>query len=58
MHPKSYFLLISLIAGIVILAGLVITIIGIVKQKKSWIAFGVLIALIPTIVSLLYKLFN
>ncbi len=52
MDPKTQFLVISILGGLVILAGLILVIIGMVKQKKSLIAWGVLIALIPTLISL------
>ncbi|MEO6135189.1 MAG: hypothetical protein ABIP35_08555 [Ginsengibacter sp.] len=50
MDAKGYLLLINIIVGLVILAGLAVTIIGIVKKKQLLIAIGVLIALLPTII--------
>lgn len=50
MDAKGYLLLINIIVGLVILAGLTVTIIGIIKKKQLLIALGVLIALLPTIV--------
>lgn len=57
MDDKTYFLVTFIASTVVILAGLAVTIIGLVKRKKLWIALGVLIALIPTIISFIAKLF-
>ena len=55
MDAKTYFLVINILIGLVILAGLVVTIIGIIKKKQLWIAIGVFIALIPTLLSYFLK---
>lgn len=56
MDPKTTFLIISVLAALVILTGLGITIAGVVKKRKLWIALGVGIAMVPTIISWIYKL--
>lgn len=55
MDAKTYFLVINILIGLVILTGLAVTIIGIVKKKQLWIAIGVFIALIPTLISYISK---
>ena len=52
----DYYILITVISGLVILTGLGVIIAGIVRKKKLWLALGVGIAMIPTIVSWIYKL--
>ena len=56
MDPKTTFIIISVLAALVILTGLGITIAGVVKKRKLWIAMGVGIAMVPTIISWIYKL--
>lgn len=51
------YILITVISGLVILAGLGVTIVGIVRKRKLWIALGVGIAMVPTIISWIFKLF-
>lgn len=55
MDDKTTVLIINILATIVILTGLGVTIAGIVKKKKLWLAIGVGIALLPTIISWIAK---
>jgi len=55
MDAKEYLLLFNIIITIVILAGLGVVIAGIIKKKKSLLAIGVLIALLPTIIMYFLK---
>lgn len=55
MDEKFYYLLITVIAGLVILAGLIVTIFGVIKKRKLLIVLGVSIALIPTLISYLWQ---
>lgn len=55
MDDRTTVLIINILATIVILTGLGITIAGIVKKKKLWLAIGVGIALLPTIISWIAK---
>lgn len=57
MDDKSTFLIITILSGLVILTGLGITIAGVVKKRKLWIAVGVGVAMTPTIISWIYKFF-
>ncbi|MEO6949597.1 MAG: hypothetical protein ABI123_08215 [Ginsengibacter sp.] len=56
MDPKTTFILITVISALVIVTGLGVTIAGVVRKKKAWIALGVGIAMIPTIISWIYGL--
>ena len=49
------YLITTILSGLVILLGLGITIAGIVKKKRLWLAIGVGIALLPTIISWIAK---
>ena len=49
------YILTTVLSGLVILVGLGVTIAGIVKKKKLWLAIGVGISLLPTIISWISK---
>ena len=55
MDDKTTILIINILAGLVILTGLGVTIAGVVRKRKLWIAIGVGIALLPTIISWISK---
>ena len=55
MDDKTAILIINVVATLVILTGLGIAIAGIVKKKRLWLAIGVIVALLPTIISWIYK---
>lgn len=55
MDDKTYYLLTFIAGGVIILAGLGVTIFGIAKRKKLLIALGVFISLIPTMIAYISK---
>lgn len=55
MDAKTYFLVINIVFGLVILTGLGVTIYGIVKKKQLLLAVGVFIALLPYILKFFIK---
>lgn len=55
MDDKTYYLLTFILGGVIILAGLGVTIFGVVKKRKLLIALGVLISLIPTMIAYISK---
>ena len=54
MDPKTQYLIAFILGGLIILTGLGFIIAGIVKKRQKLIFLGLLIAIVPTIFSLLW----
>ncbi|MEO9211116.1 MAG: hypothetical protein ABI208_08455 [Ginsengibacter sp.] len=54
MDPKTQYLIIYILVGLVILTGLGVAIVGVIKKRKKLIFLGVIIAILPTLISMLW----